>query len=108
MPVYEYLCATCGPFIEIRPMAEFQQPRPCEECGKAAPRALLTAPAMSGLDPARRHAGTVNERSANAPKRAKRHLPSCRCCSSAGGKKFSVEAAAPKSFPTQRPWMIGH
>ena len=108
MPVYEYLCADCGPFIAIRPMAEFEQPQPCEQCGGAAPRALLTAPAMSGLDAGRRHAGAVNERSAHAPKRGKRHPASCGCCSGGGRKKLSAEAVTAKSFPTQRPWMIGH
>jgi putative FmdB family regulatory protein len=108
MPVYEYLCANCGPFIAIRPMAEYQQPHTCEECGGAAPRALLTAPAMSGLDPGRRHAGAVNERSANAPTRAKRHSASCGCCSGARGRNSGSETATAKSFPAARPWMIGH
>jgi putative FmdB family regulatory protein len=108
MPVYEYLCADCGPFVAIHPMAEYQRPQPCEECGRTAPRALLTAPAMSGLDSVRRRAGAVNERSANAPKPAKRHPPSCGCCSDTGRKSLSADAIAPKTFPTQRPWMIGH
>ena len=108
MPVYEYLCADCGPFIAIRPMAEYQQPSTCDECGGAAPRALLTAPAMSGLDPGRRRAGAVNERSANAPTRAKRHPASCGCCSGSGRPKSGLGAVTTKSFPTARPWMIGH
>jgi putative FmdB family regulatory protein len=106
MPVYEYLCAECGPFIAIRPMAEFREPETCEECGKAAPRALLTAPAMSGMDSGRRRAKAVNERSANAPTRAKRHPASCGCCSGAGLRKPGAQTA--KSFPGKRPWMIGH
>ena len=57
MPIYDYLCADCGPFTAMRPMAEFQQPQPCEQCGEAAPRALLTAPALSGMDAGRRRAG---------------------------------------------------
>ena len=98
MPVYEYLCADCGPFVAIRPMAEFQQPQPCEECRKAAPRVLLTAPTMSGLDAARRRAGAVNERSANAPERVKRHSPSCRCCSGGGSGKLVAEPVAVAEF----------
>jgi putative FmdB family regulatory protein len=108
MPVYEYLCATCGPFTAIRPMAEFEQSQPCEHCGEPAPRALLTAPAMSGLDPGRRQAATVNERSANAPARAKRHPAGCACCTRAGRQKPRAEPVAAKSFPSQRPWMICH
>jgi putative FmdB family regulatory protein len=108
MPVYEYLCSDCGPFIAIRPMAEFEHPQPCEQCGEPAPRALLTAPAMSGLNAGRREAGAVNERSANAPKRAKRHPPSCGCCSGGGRRKLNAETVSAKGFPAQRPWMIGH
>jgi putative FmdB family regulatory protein len=108
MPVYDYLCATCGPFTAIRPMAEFQQPQPCEQCGAPAPRALLTAPAMSGLDSGRRQAAAINERSANAPLRAKRHPAGCACCTGAGRQKPRTEPAAAKSFPSQRPWMISH
>jgi putative FmdB family regulatory protein len=28
MPVYEYLCDDCGPFTDIRPMAECELPSP--------------------------------------------------------------------------------
>jgi len=87
---------------------DYQQPQPCEQCGEAAPRALLTAPAMSGLDSGRRQAAAVNERSANAPARAQRHPASCACCTGSGRQKLRAEAVATKSFPTQRPWMIGH
>jgi hypothetical protein len=63
---------------------------------------------MSGMDPSRRHAAAVNERSANAPKKGRRHPASCSCCSTSGRNKLSAEAVTAKSFPTQRPWMIGH
>jgi putative FmdB family regulatory protein len=108
MPVYDYLCSDCGPFSAIRPMAEFDLPQLCEECGEAAPRALLTAPAMFGSDPGQRRAAEVNERSAHAPKRAKRHPASCGCCSGSGRKALKAEAVGAKSFPAQRPWMISH
>jgi putative FmdB family regulatory protein len=108
MPVYDYLCEECGPFLALRPMVEFQQPQPCELCGRAAPRALLTAPALSGMDSRRRRAGEVNERSANAPVQAKRHPASCKCCSGSGKQKLSADAGVTKSFPNQRPWMISH
>jgi putative FmdB family regulatory protein len=108
MPIYDYLCSECGPFTALRPMAEFQQPQPCEQCGGVAARAMLTAPALSGLDTARRRAGDVNELNASAPTRAKRHPPSCGCCSASGRKKLSAETVTAKSFPSQRPWMISH
>lgn len=108
MPVYDYLCAECGPFTDVRPMAEFQQPQPCDQCGQAAPRALLTAPAFAGMDAGRRRASAVNERSANTPTKAKQHPASCGCCSGGGRKALRAEAVPAKSFPAQRPWMISH
>ncbi len=106
MPVYDYLCPDCGPFTVLRPMAEFDAPHPVEECGVAAPRALLMAPAMSGMDPARRAAFATNERSANAPARSARHPSGCSCC--AGTVLRADTPGAPRTQPGQRPWMIGH
>jgi putative FmdB family regulatory protein len=107
MPVYDYLCPDCGPFTVLRPMAEFEAPYPCEECGVQAPRALLVAPAMLGLDPARRAAFATNERSANAPIRRSRHPSGCGCCS---GTTLRAETppGATRTQPGQRPWMLGH
>ena len=50
MPVYDYLCAECGPFTALRPMSEFQAPLPCGVCGVLARRAILTAPAFAAMD----------------------------------------------------------
>ncbi len=109
MPVYDYLCRACGPFTAIRPMAAFADPFPCEDCGADAPRALLSAPSVSGLDGGRRAAFTANERTAHAPARVSRHPSGCGCCS--GSRRGALRAepiAAAKSFPAQRPWMISH
>ncbi|HEY4042238.1 MAG TPA: FmdB family zinc ribbon protein [Rhodopila sp.] len=109
MPVYDYLCPDCGPFTMLRPMAEFEAPYPCEECGAAAPRALLVAPAMSSLDPARRAALATNERSANSPTRRSRHPSGCACCSGGASKTLPADAAGPaRTQPGRRPWMLGH
>jgi putative FmdB family regulatory protein len=32
MPVYEYLCDDCGPFTDVRPMAECDTPQDCPQC----------------------------------------------------------------------------
>jgi putative FmdB family regulatory protein len=62
MPTYDYECEDCGPFTEVRPMAEYDRPQPCPDCGQNAPR-LLTAPSLGGgaqeavATPARAHAG---------------------------------------------------
>jgi putative FmdB family regulatory protein len=107
MPVYDYLCPDCGPFTMLRPMADFDAPYRCEGCGVEAPRALLVAPAMSGLDPARRAAFASNERSANAP--ARRHRAGCACCSGGSAKTSGADTpAVPRTQPGQRPWMLGH
>lgn len=108
MPVYDYLCSDCGPFTAIYPMADFQKPQLCDTCGGLSPRAMLTAPAFFGGDPGKRRAAEVNERSAHAPRKAKRHPASCGCCKTGGNTKLSAEAVTAKSFPAQRPWMIGH
>ncbi|MCA7120637.1 MAG: zinc ribbon domain-containing protein [Acidibrevibacterium sp.] len=101
MPSYDYLCETCGPFTEARPMAEFAAPRPCPGCARAAPRALLSMPALAVMPASRRAAHATNERSANAPRRS--HPSGCGCCA-ARPAKLAAESAS----PTARPWMLSH
>jgi putative FmdB family regulatory protein len=76
MPNYEYECETCGPFTENRPMAEFDQPQPCPDCGDEAPR-LLTCPALSG--------GATENTGISAPS----HPGGCACC--AAPRSWSAE-----------------
>lgn len=110
MPVYEYLCEECGPFTAIRPMAEFDKPNDCPDCGKHAPRVLLTAPRMALMSPESRVAHATNERSAHAPRSSKSHGAGCSCCSGKSRSKRIVKQGkdGSKSFPTARPWMISH
>jgi putative FmdB family regulatory protein len=49
MPMYDYRCASCGVFREIRPMAESGAPRPCPGCGASCAR-LLCAPFLAGSE----------------------------------------------------------
>jgi len=114
MPVYDYLCGDCGPFTEMRPMAECEKPCECPHCRRDAPRAYLTAPNFFGMAPERRLAHATNERSANAPSTLsslkRNHGAGCACCS---GKSKSSRPVAKgrdgsKSFPGSRPWMISH
>ena len=108
MPVYGYLCGECGPFTALRPMSEFQLPQPCEGCGNPARRAMLAAPSLAAMDGGQRRAHAANERSANAPTKAKRHPASCGCCAGRNGRPLAAEAVTAKSFPAARPWMISH
>ncbi|OAI39906.1 hypothetical protein AYO38_06695 [bacterium SCGC AG-212-C10] len=44
MPVYEYFCEPCnGIFEELRSMRDFEEPVPCPQCYKDAPRIMPTS-----------------------------------------------------------------
>lgn len=110
MPIYEYACPACGGFAALRPLAEYQRPAECPQCGGAAPRATLTAPALAAMPAARRQAHAVNEQARHEPKRASRldqkHGAGCGCCSGRSSAKLTAQGE--KSFPARRPWMISH
>ncbi|KRR05279.1 FmdB family zinc ribbon protein [Bradyrhizobium valentinum] len=115
MPVYEYLCNNCGPFTDIRPMAEFEDPQDCPRCETESPRVILTAPAFFCMPSDKRKAHATNERSANAPKTLGEykasHGPGCGCCSTGKQKParlMTKTRSGAKGFPTARPWMISH
>jgi len=78
MPNYDYECPDCGPFSEVRPMAEFDWPQPCPDCAQPAPR-LLTIPALGG---------GAQEADAGAA-RARAHPGGCACCVP---RRWSAEA----------------
>ena len=109
MPVYDYECEACGPFVALMPMSKFDAPCECPDCGVAAPRALLTAPRLAMMDSGRRHAHATNERSADSPKKSS-HGPNCGCCGGGSAKKSGTlyRPDGSKSFPNKRPWMISH
>ncbi len=60
MPVYEYLCDACGPFTDMRPMSECDDPQVCPQCADMAPRVILTAPAFACMPAERRTAHATN------------------------------------------------
>jgi putative FmdB family regulatory protein len=112
MPVYDYLCARCGPFTEMHPMADYELPQPCPQCRKQAPRAFLTAPYCAAMSSELRLAHATNERSASSPRTRSElknaHGAGCGCCSQKrlGAAKRTRSGA--KVFPLKRPWMISH
>src|SRR3954452_16210596 len=67
MPVYEYLCDDCGPFKDMRPMAECDDPQACPQCESMAPRVLLTAENVFFRLTEPRKAHAPNARSTRAP-----------------------------------------
>ncbi|GGI26800.1 FmdB family zinc ribbon protein [Bradyrhizobium guangdongense] len=116
MPVYEYLCHDCGPFTDMRPMAECDEPQACPRCEIESPRVILTAPAFSCMPADRRKAHATNEQSRHAPKTLDQykaaHGPGCGCCGSGPKKKpgrlVTKSRSGAVGFPTARPWMISH
>ncbi|GGC47598.1 FmdB family zinc ribbon protein [Chelatococcus reniformis] len=108
MPVYDYECPDCGPFSALRSMADYQAAADCPSCASAAPRILLSAPALAQMEAGRRSAFTTNERSRNEPRRSGAHAPGCGCCSGRPLSRTRQSATGAKSFPSARPWMISH
>ena len=112
MPVYEYLCNECGPFKDMRPMSECDDPQACPRCETSAPRVILTAPNFFRMPSDKRKAIAVNEGSAHAPKTLAEykasHGPGCGCCSTKPSRLVRKTKSGAKSFPTARPWMISH
>jgi putative FmdB family regulatory protein len=81
MPTYEYMCKKCGPFTQLRAMAECERPSACPECGARAPRVLLTAPGCLTMSAEGRQANAKFERMTDGlHDRGKLHGPGCSCC----------------------------
>lgn len=66
MILYDYLCATCGPFRLALPMGAAGRTQPCRSCGVPAPR-TMTAPALGGQNRALHAALGRAESSAHEP-----------------------------------------
>ncbi|WP_369413115.1 FmdB family zinc ribbon protein [Azospirillum baldaniorum] len=81
MPIYDYECEACGPFTAMRPMAQFRDPCACPECGAAAPRTCLSAPAIASSIPGGHVAHDDAEPGAPHPHRTSAaHPAGCGCC----------------------------
>jgi len=109
MPVYEYLCDDCGPFKDMRPMAECDDPQVCPQCEIMAPRVILTAPNFFCMPSETRKSHAVNERSTHAPQTLAQykasHGPGCGCCSGSSKKParlMTKTKGGAKSFLTAR------
>src|SRR5690348_6129291 len=113
MPVYDYLCNDCGPFTDLRPMAECDDAQACPRCDSQSPRVILAAPNFFCMPAEKRKAHAANERSRHAPKTLAEykaaHAPGCGCCSGKKPSRLTTKTrSGAKGFPTARPWMISH
>ncbi|MGL4231727.1 MAG: FmdB family zinc ribbon protein [Casimicrobium sp.] len=116
MPVYDYVCASCGDFDALRSIAARNEPVACPHCTQPSPRTFAVAPHLACMDSNTREAMSVNERSAHEPRSSRegtyarwRHPAGCGCCTPGARRtKTLVSSDGAKSFPTKRPWMISH
>lgn len=111
MPIYDFECASCGPFSVMRRIADREKPCRCPDCGTEGSR-VVSAPSLALMAGASRAAHATNERAAHAPRQSGsgpqlRHRPGCACCSG-GGTKLAGAASGGLKRPAGRPWMISH
>lgn len=66
MPLYDYECATCGPFRDWQPMSRSDQDVECPSCGTPSKR-LMAMPFLTCISPNVRIAHERNEKSADQP-----------------------------------------
>lgn len=99
MPLYEYDCPHCGPFIELVSLRAYTPTYPCPACGGASSR-VISAPNFPTVPRATRIAHERNERAAHEPKRAQKKAPVQE------GHKCTPKCQHQKGV--QRPWMLGH
>ena len=113
MPIYDYVCDTCGAFSLLRRIDQRDAISNCPTCQRTSRRMLLAAPALSAVAAHARVAHATNERAAHAPLtsaeyRATRHPPGCGCCGAKSNHATVRGGDAAKGFPAKRPWMISH
>ena len=108
MPVYEFECAVCGPFTELRRLDRSILPANCPHCGKVSPK-IFSVIHLRALRPENRVAHERNERSAHAP-----HVCGSGCSHGHAKPKSRANKQSDKpplpysTKPNSRPWMLGH
>jgi len=106
MPLYNYVCATHGEFMDWRSMSESAAPTPCPTCGDLALRAV-SLPSLALMNSTTRKAHHINERSADQPRVEKRVASGEGSDGHGHGKRGHGRAHGHQHGPS-RPWMIGH
>lgn len=117
MPLYDFECQECGPFVTFKGIEQRNHPAFCPECNRVS-RRLVSAPNLALMPASRRKAHTINERSCHEPRVRRSHTcgTGCGCApgkaarggktvNPAGGKFGQFQTASNKKA---RPWMLGH
>ena len=97
MPIYEFLCETCGPFEYWRSFEEVGNPMLCPAC-KAIARRVYSLPGLVKTPPALANARLRAEKSAYEPEVVRRLRPA--------GEGLCASTTVPP--PPGRPWQLGH
>jgi putative FmdB family regulatory protein len=66
MPLYDFICETCGPFEVQRPIGEVSKPARCPSCQQAG-RRVFTPPGIVRTPAGIRRARDLEEKSAHEP-----------------------------------------
>ncbi len=108
MPLYNYECAECGPFVSLRELSDRNRPAFCPDCQRIGKRAI-TAPNLCLMPASRRKAHAVNERSRHEPRVRRGHQCSSGCgCAPKSEAKSGTMTQFKTAKANSRPWMLGH
>lgn len=102
MPLYEFMCAECGPFTELRRLSECDMPMECPSCAAQAAR-MISAPRLAIMAKNNRTAWERNEKSAHEPRLAKTGHDHAHDHKGNHGHNHQH-----KHTHNGRPWMLGH
>lgn len=111
MPLYDYRCEHCGTFSAMQKMSQAAEPCLCPDCGEWSER-IISAPRLALMDSGIRSAMARNEKSAHAPRQARRSSCGCSGSHTCGSSNASSQTEKPglqmQTKRTARPWMLGH
>lgn len=94
MPVYEFLCESCGPFEERRSFESTAEPMSCPKCGDGA-RRVYSMPATKRMPAGLSKALDRSEKSASEPEVVRR-------------RPAGRQSAQGHNHSHGRPWTVGH
>jgi putative FmdB family regulatory protein len=97
MPIYEFLCETCGPFEYWRSFDEAGNPMLCPTCKTVAKR-VYSLPGLFKTPPALAKARLRAEKSAHEPEVVRRQRPT--------GEEYSHSTTVHQQHGRQ--WQLGH